>query len=104
MRLLSEGLGLLRIQASEAEHADLFDDVAPVTWGLEVVRQLAVQCITHADDPVGHVLDFTLPLTVQGHVTEDGSSDPSTMQRWVGVHRTDDNLDLRSDTLGFFRR
>ena len=41
MCLLSERLGLLRIQAGEAEHADLLDNVAPVTWSLEVVRQFA---------------------------------------------------------------
>ena len=64
MRLLSEGLGLLRVQAGEAEHADLLDNVAPVTWSLEVVRQLTVQRIAHADDSVGHMLDFALPAMI----------------------------------------
>lgn len=64
VRLLSEGLGLLRVQAGEAEHADLLDNVAPVTWSLEVMCQLTVQRIAHADDSVGHVLDFTLPAKI----------------------------------------
>ena len=64
VRLLSESLGLLRIQAGETEHADLLDNVAPVTWSLEIVRQLVVQHITHADDTVGHMLDFPLPVKV----------------------------------------
>jgi len=55
---------LLRVQAGKAEHADLLNNVAPVTWSLEVVRQLTVQRIAHADDSVGHVLDFTLPAKI----------------------------------------
>lgn len=62
VRLLSESLGLLRVQAGETEHADLLDNMAPVTWSLEVVRQLVTQRITHADDAVGHVLNFPLPV------------------------------------------
>ena len=64
VRLLSEGFGLLRVQAGKAEHADLLDNVAPVTWSLEVVRQLTAQRIAHADNSVGHVLDFTLPAKI----------------------------------------
>jgi len=42
----------------------LLDNVAPVTWSLEVVRQLTVQRIAHADDSVGHMLDFALPAMI----------------------------------------
>jgi len=44
-----------------------------------------------------------VPLSAQGSVTEDGSDNPSTVQRRVRVHGTDDNLHLGIDTLGFLR-
>ncbi len=45
-----------------------------------------------------------IPLSAQGSVTEDGSDNPSTVQRRVRVHGADDNLHLGIDTFGLFKR
>lgn len=71
--------------------------MAPLTRGLEVVGEDVVNLLPHADDAVGHTLDLSLPLRVEGLVAEDGAGNASAMGRRVGVHRADDNLELRVD-------
>ena len=63
MRLLGERLSLRRVEASEAEHADLRLDVAPLSGGVEVDEGV-VELVAHADDAVSHALDLALPLPV----------------------------------------
>lgn len=53
--------------------------------------------MTHADDPVCHALDFTLPFLVQFLLAKDGSGNASTVQRRVRVHGSDHNLELTVD-------
>lgn len=79
--LLSERLGLLGSQAGKArshrrsigsgiwlpcklapEHADLRLDVAPFSGSLVIVGELVIKTVTHANDSVGHALDFALPV------------------------------------------
>ena len=54
---------------------------------------------THLDDAVGHALNLTEPLLVQGSVVEDSGGDASTVNGGVGVEGADENLDLRLNAL-----
>lgn len=63
--------------------------------GLEVLPQQGA----HANDAVGHALDFALPLLVQGRVVEDRGRNPRAVDRRVRVQRPDQDLDLRLDAL-----
>ena len=51
-------------QRNSPEHANLRLDVTPLSRSLEIVGELVVQSVAHADDPVGHALDFALPEKV----------------------------------------
>ena len=101
MGLLGESLGLGGSQASETEHSDLALNVTPLSGSVVSRGQKVVESIAHADDPVGHELDFRLPLFVKVLVSEDGVGDAGAVKRRVGVHRSDEDLHLTLDT-GFF--
>ena len=62
MFLLSWGLRpyLLRLEAGEAEHADLVDDVLPVARGA-LLLQSRLQLLPHLDDAVCHAMDLPQP-------------------------------------------
>ena len=64
--------------------------------------QEVVESITHANDPVGHELDLGLPLLVKVLVGKNGVGDTGAMEGRVGVHRSDDDLQLTLDTSLFF--
>lgn len=51
---------LLDSEPGVAEHADLIVDMRPVTGG-SFFDQVISQLISHADDSVGHSLDFNKP-------------------------------------------
>lgn len=53
----------------------------------------------HLNDAVSHALDLAEPLLVEGRVVHDGGGDTGTVDGRVGVEGTDENLDLRIDTL-----
>jgi hypothetical protein len=64
----------------------------------ELLKVLA-QKSAHLNDAVGHALDLTEPLLVQGGVVHDGGGDAGTVDWGVGVEGTDENLDLRLNAL-----
>jgi len=96
--LFGQSLHLLGLQTGVSEHTDLRGDVAPVVLASELLQVLLEQS-AHGDDAVSHVLDLTEPLLVKGSVVEDLGSDAGTVDRGVGVERTDENLDLGVDAL-----
>ena len=96
--LLCQFIHLLRCQSSVGEHANLASDMAPVMFGSEALK-LLLQQGAHADNAIRHALDFTQPLLVQGRVVEDLGCDTGTVDRRVGVERSDKNLDLRINAL-----
>lgn len=98
--LLGEGIHLLGGQTSIGEHADLARDVAPVVLAAEFLEVLLEEG-AHGDDAVGHALDFTQPLLVQGGVVEDGRGDAGAVDGRVGVERAYEDLDLGVDALLF---
>ena len=98
MGLLGESLGLSRSQASETEHSDLALDVTPLSRSVVSRGQEIVESIAHADNPVGHEFDLGLPLLVKVLVGEDSVGDAGTVDGRVGVHRSDDDLQLTLDT------
>ena len=91
--VLSDLLDLLSRQAGVGEHADLGGDVGPVVLGAELLELLAEES-AHGDDAIGHALDLTLPLRVELGVVEDLGGETGTVDGRVGVHRTDDDLEL----------
>lgn len=71
-----ESTHLFRLYACETKHADLVNDVLPVVGGallLEVGDQLG----PHANDAVGHALDFLQPVKPR----------PDTAQFWPSAAR-----------------
>ena len=62
---------------------------------LEVLAQKGA----HLNDAVSHALDLTEPLLVQSGIVHDSGSDTSSVDGRVGVEGTDENLDLRLNTL-----
>lgn len=52
---------LFRLEACEAEHADLVDDMLPVVSGA-LVLQVGRQLLPHLDDAVGHAVDLLQPV------------------------------------------
>ena len=76
------------------EHANLALDVLPLARRLQLVRQKIVQPLPHIDDPVCHALQLLLPFSVQHLVTEDRIRYASSIDRRVGIHRPDNNLEL----------
>jgi len=96
--LLSESLGLGGSQAGETEHSNLALNMSPLSRSVVSGGQKTVEPITHADDPVCHKLDLRLPLLVKVFVGEDGVGYAGTVERRVGVHRSDDDLQLALDT------
>lgn len=98
--LLGKSVHLLRLESGVGEHTNLASDVAPVVLAAELLEVLLQQG-AHSDDAVRHALDLAEPLLVQCRVVQDGAGDTGTVDRWVGVERTDKNLDLRVDALLF---
>lgn len=112
MRLFSQNLGLGGGQTSETgdrnqnlaptsnlseilpEHSNLALDVSPLSGSLEIVSKHVVQLLSHADDPISHALDLTLPLRVESTVAQDRVCDPGSVHRRIRVHGTNDNLQL----------
>lgn len=63
--------------------------------------KVLLQQSTHLNDTVRHALDLTQPLGVKGRVVHDSRSDTGAVDRRVGVEGTNEDLDLRLDTLLF---
>lgn len=76
----------------------LAGDVRPVVLAAKVLKVLLEES-THLNDTVGHALDLAQPLLVELRVIHDGRGDASTVNGRVGVEGTDEDLDLRIDSL-----
>lgn len=76
----------------------LAGDVRPVVLAAKVL-QILLEESTHLNDTVGHALDLAQPLLVELGVIHNGRGDASTVDGRVGVEGTDEDLDLRVDTL-----
>lgn len=114
--LLGEGVHLLGLEASVGEHADLdimsviwiienrmfrshlAGDVGPVVLAAELL-EVGAEERAHLDDAASHALDLTEPLLVKSRVVHDGGGDAGTVNGRVGVEGTNEDLDLRIDTL-----
>ena len=95
--LLAELLHLLRLQAGVGEHANLVGDVRPVVLGAKLL-EVVTESRAHGNNAISHLLNLALPLLVKSRVVEDLGSDASTVNRGVGVHGADDDLELRLET------
>lgn len=96
--LLCQSVHLLGLETGVGEHADLAGDVAPVVLATELL-EILLEKSTHGDNAVSHTLNLTQPLLVELGVVQDGRSNTGTVDGRVGVKRTDQDLDLRVDTL-----
>ena len=79
------------------EHADLALDVSPLSRSA-LSDKVIVELVTHADNPVRHMLDLVLPLVIEAVVVQNGGSNASTTERGVGVHGADNDLELTLNT------
>lgn len=94
VELFRQTLDLLGLESGEAEHADLVGDVLPgvrVAGALDAGAELA----PHRDDPVRHLLYVSEPLLFEFGVGEYLLHEAGAVQRRVGVHDADHDLDLR---------
>ncbi|KAF1748076.1 hypothetical protein GCK72_024543 [Caenorhabditis remanei] len=98
--LLDEFLDLLLVDAGEAEHSNLVGDVLPVAGG-SLLGEQVLELGSHGDDTISHQLDVSEPLFVESWVREDARSNTSSVDWWVRVEWTDEDLHLGSDTSGF---
>lgn len=51
---------LIGLEACEAEHANLVDDMLPVA-GRALLFQVGHQVLSHLDDAIGHAMNFLQP-------------------------------------------
>lgn len=79
------------------EHADLALDVTPLSRGA-LGDQVVIEPVTHADNAASHVLDFTLPLPVESLLVKDGGGDARAMDGRIGIHWSDNDLQLAVNT------
>lgn len=77
--------------------------MTPVVLATELFEMLLEQG-SHGDDSVRHPLDLIEPLCVQRAVVQNLRRDPSTVDRRIGVKRSNEDLDLRVDSLLLFCR
>lgn len=76
----------------------LAGDVGPVVLAAELL-EVGAEERAHLDDAASHALDLTEPLLVKSRVVHDGGGDAGTVNGGVGVEGTNEDLDLRIDTL-----
>lgn len=72
--------------------------MVPVLLGAQLLEVLLEQS-SHLDHSVGHLLDLAEPLLLELGVVEDGGGDSSTVDGRVGVEGSDDDLQLRVDSV-----
>lgn len=76
----------------------LAGDMGPIVLAAKLL-EVGAEKRAHLNDTVGHTLDLTEPLLVQLGVGHDSRSHTGTVDGRVGVEGTDQDLDLRLDTL-----
>jgi len=96
---LGEELTLFSIQSGEREHTNLVGNVIPVS-GASIINQSLLEGISHFDDSVGDHFHFGQPGLVSLGVGEDSVDNEGTVLGRVGVHGSDDGLQLRRNVDG----
>ena len=81
----------------------LGSDVVPIMFAAELL-EVRLKKRSHFDNAFRHALDLAQPLLIEPLVVQDRRGNACTMDRWVGVERPNQDLDLRVDTLLLFRR
>lgn len=71
MTFLQQTVTLVGVETQKGKHADLFQDVVPVTRCLELLGQQIKQALTHGDDATCHLLDIGLPLLEERRIGKD---------------------------------
>ena len=64
--------------------------------------EVFLQQRSHSNDTLSHSLDFAKPLLIQCRIIKDLGSDPRAMHWGIGIKRSDEDLELRIDTLLLF--
>lgn len=65
-------------ETRERKHADLVRNMVPGTWRLNG-NQAIHECLAHIQDPILHVLEVLLPLTVQSWIFQDDRDNTGTV-------------------------
>ena len=94
---------LIRIHACKAEHSNLVSDMLPVSWRTFFLQSI-LEFVSHGDYSVGHALDILQPRCSKWCIVENELSNPCSSQRRIRICWTDDDLDLRHDSVCFFFR
>lgn len=91
--LLAHLKNLLLGDARVAEHTNLGGNVAPVA-GRSLLLEVSLEEVTHLDDAVSHALALIAPLGLELGVAEDGLHNAGSVSGRVGVHGSDEKLEL----------
>ena len=75
----------------------------PFSGGIKLVLECEVKFLSHTNDAISHALDFGLPLSVKFLVAEYSVGDSGSVQRWIRVHGSDNNLQLTVNASLFLR-
>lgn len=90
------------VQASVGEHANLVDNVRPVARSAILLEQIK-QCVTHGLDATRHLAQVIFPLGEQLGIWQHTRDDVGSVTGRVGVHGTNDGLELRAHCLNSVR-
>lgn len=63
----------------------------PVMFTAKLLKVLFEQG-SHLDDAIGHTLDLAMPLFLQQRILKNFGCDTGTVNRGVGIQRTNENL------------
>lgn len=86
-------LDLFGFQPGEAEHADLVDDVVPVS-GNSLDSHLGKERFSHLLDASRHCLNVFVPFLTKSQIVKGGCDDSGSVIGRVRVHDSDDKFDL----------
>mmetsp|Transcript_12158 Transcript_12158/g.23104 ORF Transcript_12158/g.23104 Transcript_12158/m.23104 type:complete len:381 (-) Transcript_12158:280-1422(-) len=92
-------LYLCCVQAGECEHANLVQDVRPVSRGTQTL-EFSMQPGTHVDDARCHHLQLHFPRFEVLRVPQNTGSHRGSVGGRVGVHRTNHQFELALHALG----
>lgn len=92
--LFGQSIHLSRCKSSVGKHSNLACNVIPVTLAAKLFKVL-LEKSSHSNDSISHSLDFSEPLFVEIGVIQKSRCNSCSMNRWVGIHWSHENLDLR---------
>ncbi len=87
-------------QSREGEHAGLVPDEGKIRAGTSLFKRID-ELVSDTEDAGPHGLEFLLPDRIQFRVVEDGVDEVTSVGGRIRIVRSDDDLQLAEDPVGF---